>query len=314
MRTPAPYRGLGTLLRHLVELLDGDVEQAYRDLGCRIARASRRWFAPSWNPSRVRSGTSPIIPASRIRRSARPVAEMSRAGLVSWSGTRRTGARAWRASRSVAGDMLPRLKRQWDCHQIPRPTAGPGVVGLAARSRHRGHRGTGTKAVLASESKKGNEAGSHMKTDTAALLLRLAGAPRTGAARRPPGTEDAIDATAQLLESRYVFEGPRQAAGQAAAARRDAPWVVAGQRRGFCRRADPQTARRVRRRSTSRSIFASEPRPMNRRSVPRNSRSSHGKAVNHGFEQVRRFDGNIGYLDLRVFARRQWQPTWPLPP
>jgi C-terminal processing protease CtpA/Prc len=28
----------------------------------------------------------------------------------------------------------------------------------------------------------------------------------------------------------------------------------------------------------------------------------YGKAVNHGFEQVRRFDGNIGYLDLRVFA------------
>ncbi len=28
----------------------------------------------------------------------------------------------------------------------------------------------------------------------------------------------------------------------------------------------------------------------------------YGKAVNHGFEQVSRLDGNIGYLDLRVFA------------
>jgi hypothetical protein len=28
----------------------------------------------------------------------------------------------------------------------------------------------------------------------------------------------------------------------------------------------------------------------------------YGKAVNHGFEQVRRLEGNVGYLDLRVFA------------
>lgn len=28
----------------------------------------------------------------------------------------------------------------------------------------------------------------------------------------------------------------------------------------------------------------------------------YGKAVNHGFEQVRRLDGDVGYLDLRVFA------------
>ncbi len=33
MSPTPPYRGLGTLLRHLLELLDGDVEQAYAELG-----------------------------------------------------------------------------------------------------------------------------------------------------------------------------------------------------------------------------------------------------------------------------------------
>jgi len=114
MQTPAPYRGLGTLLRHLIELLDGDVEQAYRDLGLPY----RPRFTPvvralmESEPRSIRD----IADHSGLTHSAvrQTVAEMSRAGLVSLVWDKADGrARLARLTERCRG-MLPRLKRQWD--------------------------------------------------------------------------------------------------------------------------------------------------------------------------------------------------------
>ena len=114
MQAPAPYRGLGTLLRHLIELLDGDVEQAYRDLGLPY----RPRFTPvvralmESEPRSIRD----IADHSGLTHSAvsQTVAEMSRAGLVSLVRDKADGrARLARLTERCRG-MLPRLKRQWD--------------------------------------------------------------------------------------------------------------------------------------------------------------------------------------------------------
>ena len=114
MQAPAPYRGLGTLLRHLIELLDGDVEQAYRDLGLPY----RPRFTPvvralmESEPRSIRD----IADHSGLTHSAvsQTVAEMSRAGLVSLVWDKADGrARLARLTVRCRG-MLPRLKRQWD--------------------------------------------------------------------------------------------------------------------------------------------------------------------------------------------------------
>jgi DNA-binding MarR family transcriptional regulator len=114
MQAPAPYRGLGTLLRHLIELLDGDVEQAYRDLGL----SYRPRFTPvvralmESEPRSIRD----IADHSGLTHSAvsQTVAEMSRAGLVSLVWDKADGrARLARLTERCRG-MLPRLKRQWD--------------------------------------------------------------------------------------------------------------------------------------------------------------------------------------------------------
>ena len=114
MKGSTPYRGLGTLLRHLVELLDGDVEQAYRDLGLPY----RPRFTPvvralmESEPRSIRD----IADHSGLTHSAvsQTVAEMSRAGLVSLVWDKADGrARLARLTERCRG-MLPRLKRQWD--------------------------------------------------------------------------------------------------------------------------------------------------------------------------------------------------------
>jgi DNA-binding MarR family transcriptional regulator len=114
MQAAAPYRGLGTLLRHLIELLDGDVEQAYHDLGLPY----RPRFTPvvrALMESEPRS-IQDIADHSGLTHSAvsQTVAEMSRAGLVSLVWNKADGrARLARLTQRCRG-MLPRLKRQWD--------------------------------------------------------------------------------------------------------------------------------------------------------------------------------------------------------
>jgi hypothetical protein len=36
----------------------------------------------------------------------------------------------------------------------------------------------------------------------------------------------------------------------------------------------------------------------------------YGAHLNHGFEQVARLEGNVGYLDFACSRRRRWPPTW----
>jgi DNA-binding MarR family transcriptional regulator len=107
------YRGLGTLLRHLIELLDGDVEHAYQQLGL----AYRPRFTPvvralmASEPRSIRE----IADHAGLTHSAvsQTVAEMKRAGLVSLAKASADGrSRAVRLAPRCRA-MLPRLRRQW---------------------------------------------------------------------------------------------------------------------------------------------------------------------------------------------------------
>jgi DNA-binding MarR family transcriptional regulator len=113
MSPSSPYRGLGTLLRHLLELLDGDVEQAYAGLGLDY----RPRFTPvvrallESEPRSIRD----IANHSGLTHSAvsQTVAEMKRAGLVSLVKDR-ADARARQARLAPrCRAMLPRLEQQW---------------------------------------------------------------------------------------------------------------------------------------------------------------------------------------------------------
>jgi len=113
MSPAPPYRGLGTLLRHLLELLDGDVEQTYADLGLDY----RPRFTPvvrallESEPRSIRD----IANHSGLTHSAvsQTVAEMKRAGLVSLVKDR-ADARARQARLAPrCRAMLPRLEQQW---------------------------------------------------------------------------------------------------------------------------------------------------------------------------------------------------------
>jgi DNA-binding MarR family transcriptional regulator len=113
MSEPVPYRGLGTLLRHLLELLDGDVERAYEDLGLEY----RPRFTPvvraliEFEPRSIRE----IADHSGLTHSAvsQTVAEMKRAGLVSLVKDK-ADARARLARLTPhCRTLLPMLRRQW---------------------------------------------------------------------------------------------------------------------------------------------------------------------------------------------------------
>jgi hypothetical protein len=129
------------------------------------------------------------------------------------------------------------------------------------------------------------------------------------AAATASGIEDAqerrtaIVQTAELLESNYVYpERGRELAGRL---RRevDAAWVTAGGPEDFAK----AFTGRLRGLSAD-GHFHVDFRAGGGAATEENTFGAaefekyYGKAVNHGFEQVRRLDGNVGYLDLRVFA------------
>jgi DNA-binding MarR family transcriptional regulator len=109
----APYRGLGTLLRHLIELLDGDVEHAYQQLGLDY----RPRFTPvvralmELEPRSIRD----IANHCGLTHSAvsQTVAEMKRAGLVSSVADRTDGRARLVQLAPRCRAMLPRLQAQW---------------------------------------------------------------------------------------------------------------------------------------------------------------------------------------------------------
>ncbi|HEX9964313.1 MAG TPA: MarR family transcriptional regulator [Allosphingosinicella sp.] len=104
--------GLGTLLRHLVDLLDGDVEAVYRQQGldCRSRFTPVIRHLESAGPSSIRQ----IAVASGLTHSAisQTVSEMLKKGLVASAPGR--DARERIISFTPAGEaLLPRLHEVW---------------------------------------------------------------------------------------------------------------------------------------------------------------------------------------------------------
>lgn len=104
--------GLGTLLRHLVDLLDGDVEQVYREQGldCRSRFTPVIRHLESAGPSSIRQ----IALASGLTHSAisQTITEMLKKGLVESRPGR--DARERIISFTPAGEaLLPRLHAVW---------------------------------------------------------------------------------------------------------------------------------------------------------------------------------------------------------
>ena len=104
--------GLGTLLRHLVDLLDGDVEAVYREQGldCRSRFTPVIRHLESAGPSSIRQ----IAVASGLTHSAisQTVSEMLKKGLVASAPGR--DARERIISFTPAGEaLLPRLHEVW---------------------------------------------------------------------------------------------------------------------------------------------------------------------------------------------------------
>jgi hypothetical protein len=134
----------------------------------------------------------------------------------------------------------------------------------------------------------------------AALLNAAAPASESDDARERSA---AIVRTAELLESNYVYPERGRDLARRLRRERDAAWVSAGSAEDF---AKAFTARlRV---LSSDGHFQVDFREAGAAATEATSFGAaefekyYGKAVNHGFEQVRRLDENIGYLDLRVFA------------
>lgn len=105
--------GLGTLLRHLVDLLDGDVEAVYREQGldCRSRFTPVIRHLESAGPSSIRQ----IALASGLTHSAisQTIAEMLKKGLVESRPGR--DARERIISFTPAGEaLLPRLHAIWE--------------------------------------------------------------------------------------------------------------------------------------------------------------------------------------------------------
>lgn len=113
MASTPRFRGLGTLLRHLLELLDGDVQRAYEDSGLDY----RPRYTPivrallDGEPRSIRE----IAAHAGMTHSAvsQTVTEMNRHGLVRLgTAARDARARAVRMSPKCR-QILPRIERQW---------------------------------------------------------------------------------------------------------------------------------------------------------------------------------------------------------
>lgn len=112
MRKAPVAVGLGTLLRHLLELLDGDVQRVYDELGLD--------YRPRYTPvvvALIELGPSSIQDIARTARlthsaASQTVAQMAEKGLVHVRPGRDLRRRVVHVSRKLE-QMLPTLRRQW---------------------------------------------------------------------------------------------------------------------------------------------------------------------------------------------------------
>jgi hypothetical protein len=140
-------------------------------------------------------------------------------------------------------------------------------------------------------------------TLASALLALLCAAASAHAAVDLEARRAVIEGTARLLETRYVY--PDRGKKLARQLRREigAPWVSGGKETEFAAALTDKL-----RSSSGDGHFKVDYRESGQAATEESTFGAaeyekfYGKAVNHGFEQVRRLDGNVGYLDLRVFA------------
>ena len=109
---PPSAVGLGTLVRHLLELLDGDVQRAYDELGLD--------YRPRYTPvviallDRGPSSIQDIAKAAQMTHSAasQTVAQMAEKGLVHVRAGHDLRRRVVHVGKQLE-QMLPTLRRQW---------------------------------------------------------------------------------------------------------------------------------------------------------------------------------------------------------
>lgn len=112
MRERVERAGLGTRLRHLVELLDGDVERCYRALG--VAYRPRYTAVVRVLAATGDASIRDVADAAGITHSAasQTVRQMQVAGLVESSGSDDARERRVRLT-AKARRLLPTLRAQW---------------------------------------------------------------------------------------------------------------------------------------------------------------------------------------------------------
>lgn len=142
-----------------------------------------------------------------------------------------------------------------------------------------------------------------MKLVGAALVALLYVSGPVCGAESPGERRAAVTRAAELLESNYVDPERGRKFGKLLRREASAAWVSAGAPEEF---AKSFTAKL--RQLSADGHFHVDFRGEGAAATEEDTFGAaefekfYGKAVNHGFEQVRRLDGDIGYLDLRVFA------------
>jgi C-terminal processing protease CtpA/Prc len=113
----------------------------------------------------------------------------------------------------------------------------------------------------------------------------------------------AIERTAQLLESNYVYPDRGSKFGKELRREARAAWVSAGTPEEFAK-SFTEKLRALSADGHFHVAFRQDGADATEETTfgAAEFEKYYGKAVNHGFEQVSRLDGNVGYLDLRVFA------------
>ena len=141
------------------------------------------------------------------------------------------------------------------------------------------------------------------KVAGAALAAVLCLAEALAAAESVTERRAAITRAADLLESNYVYPDRGRALAEHLRREVQESWVIAGGPEDFAR----AFTGKLRGLSTD-GHFHVDFREGGGAAAEETTFGAaefekyYGKAVNHGFEQVRRLDGDVGYLDLRVFA------------
>lgn len=137
----------------------------------------------------------------------------------------------------------------------------------------------------------------------AAFAAIVCAATAVSAAENVSERRTAVERAAELLESNYVYPDRGRALAEHLRREVKKAWVSAGAPEEFAR-VFTQKLRSL----SADGHFHIDFHPggatvtAERAFGAAEFEKYYGEAVNHGFEQVGRFEGNVGYLDLRVFA------------